>query len=245
VESFDRTSIHFDFYPVESGRLVLVIPGFWRDRRHPSMLRLAEFLNQRGYSVGIVDVRGHGDSGGVFGFNLHEHEDIAAVARALLAASGCSKMTLLGFSVGGAIAVATAARHPELPIGSLLLISSVANFSMIHPRLNPLHLHRHIALTQALRRPRFDWRFVRSEKLMGTEEVKRVHAPISLIHVKKDWLIGHPHSIALFENANEPKELHIIDIPGNYHADRIFSVAAEKIEPLIEEFLERTLKEER
>jgi hypothetical protein len=57
--------------------------------------------------------------------------------------------------------------------------------------------------------------------------------------VKNDWLIGHKHSTALFEHANEPKELHIIDIPGNYHADRIFSVAGEQIEPIMRTFLTR------
>jgi pimeloyl-ACP methyl ester carboxylesterase len=243
VESFDGTPIHYDLYTASGAEcLVLVIPGFWRDRRHPSMQRLADFLLQRGYSVAIVDVRGHGESGGVYGFNLHEHEDVAVAARAILDEHACERISLLGFSVGGAIAIATAARHHDLPLASLLLISSVANFSMIKPRLNPLHFHRHIALTQAMRRPRFDWQFVRREKLKGTEDVQQVHVPISLIHVKKDWLIGHPHSVALYEAANEPKELHIIDIPGNYHADRIFSVAGDQIEPLVEEFLERTLR---
>jgi hypothetical protein len=57
--------------------------------------------------------------------------------------------------------------------------------------------------------------------------------------VKNDWLIDHTHSIALYERANEPKELHVIDIPGNYHADRIFLNAPTLIEPLIEDFLAR------
>jgi pimeloyl-ACP methyl ester carboxylesterase len=240
--SFDGTEILFDLYPAACEELVLVVPGFWRDRSHPSMRRLAAYLHERGYAVAIVDVRGHGDSGGLYGFNLHEHEDVAAVARSLLASQACGRMALMGFSVGGAIAVATAARHADLPITSLLLVSSVANFSMIIPRLNPLHARRHLAISQALKKPRFDWRFVRSEKLRGTEEIEKVHVPVSLIHVKKDWLIGHPHSVALFEHANEPKELHIIDIPGNYHADRIFTVAAEQVEPLIEDFLGRTLR---
>jgi len=66
-----------------------------------------------------------------------------------------------------------------------------------------------------------------------------VHVPICLIHVKNDWLIGHDHSMALYEAANEPKELHVIDIPGNYHADRIFSVAANEVDPVFAEFLRR------
>jgi len=57
--------------------------------------------------------------------------------------------------------------------------------------------------------------------------------------VKNDWLIGHDHSLALYEAANEPKELHVIDIPGNYHADRIFSVAANEIDPVFTDFLRK------
>src|SRR5688572_30136105 len=46
VPSFDGTIIHYDIYdtPSPSPSAVLVIPGFWRDRRHPSMVRLARFL---------------------------------------------------------------------------------------------------------------------------------------------------------------------------------------------------------
>jgi hypothetical protein len=63
--------------------------------------------------------------------------------------------------------------------------------------------------------------------------------PVSFIHVKNDWLIHHRHSLALFEHANEPKELHILDIEGNYHADRIFAAASDSIEPLVRDFLAR------
>src|SRR5437764_936442 len=111
--------------------------------------------------------------------------------------------------------------------------------STITPPINPFTLHRHIALSQALKRPRFDWNFRRSPKLQAIDDVRDVHAPICLVHVKNDWLIGHDHSLALYEAANEPKELHVIDIPGNYHADRIFSVAASEIDPLFSDCLRK------
>jgi hypothetical protein len=59
------------------------------------------------------------------------------------------------------------------------------------------------------------------------------------VHVKNDWLIAHQHSVALFEKAHEPKQLHIIDVEGNYHADRIFSMAAERVSPIVRDFLVR------
>src|ERR1044072_6150092 len=49
VPSFDGTVLHYDVYDMPSPSAVLVVPGFWRDRRHPSMVRLARFLNAEGY----------------------------------------------------------------------------------------------------------------------------------------------------------------------------------------------------
>jgi pimeloyl-ACP methyl ester carboxylesterase len=239
VVSFDGTLIHYDVYDAPSPSAVIVVPGFWRDRRHPAMVRLAEFLVHEGYRAVVVDVRGHGDSEGTYGFNYHEHHDLFAVANDLLTNHGTiSALTFVGFSYGGAIAVSTVARH-ELPVSSILLISSVADFSLITPRLNPFTIHRHIAFSQALKRPRFVWNMRRSPKLSALEDVRDVHVPLCLIHVKNDWLIDHRNSVALYEAAHEPKELHLLDIEGNYHADRIFNVASGAIEPLVRDFLAR------
>jgi alpha-beta hydrolase superfamily lysophospholipase len=239
VPSFDGTILHYDVYDAPSPSAVIVVPGFWRDRRHPAMVQLAHFLHDQGLRAVIVDPRGHGDTGGTYGFNLHEHHDVAAVANDLLRNNATiSSLTLIGFSYGGAVAVSTIARH-KLPIASLLLISSVADFDMIAPRINPFTIHRHIALSQALKRPHFEWNLRKSPKLRAVDDIANVHVPVCLIHVKNDWLIGHRHSVALYEAASEPKELHILDIEGNYHADRIFNVASESIEPIVREFLAR------
>ena len=236
--SFDGTVIYYDVYDAPSRSVILVVPGFWRDRRHVAMVRLAGLLTSAGYRTAVVDVRGHGDSEGTYGFNYHEHYDVAAVAGDILRRSGIESVTLVGFSYGGAIAISTAARH-DLPLASLLLISPVADFSMIVPRINPFTIHRHIAFSQALKRPRFEWHMRRSTKLRALDDIGNVRVPVCFIHVKNDWLIAHRHSVALYEAANEPKELHILDVAGNYHADRIFSAASESIEPIIESFLGR------
>ena len=239
VVSFDGTTVCYDLYDAPSPSTVLVVPGFWRDRRYASMVRLAEFLNDLGYRAAIMDCRGHGESGGVFGFNLHEHHDVAAVVRDLLARTATAgPITLIGFSYGGAIAVSTIARH-ELPIAAALLISPVADFAMIAPRLNPFTIHRHIAFGQALRRPRFTWLMRRAAKLRALDDIPNVHVPVCFVHVKDDWLIGHRHSLALYEAANEPKELHVLEIEGHYHADRILGIAAGIIEPIVASFLQR------
>jgi pimeloyl-ACP methyl ester carboxylesterase len=217
---------------------VVVVPGFWRDRKHPAMVRLAGLIASQGYRVAVMDARGHGDSEGTYGFNQNEHFDVAAVADDLLQRLPIEGITLVGLSYGGAIAISAAARH-ELPLSSMLLISSVADFGMIVPRINLFTIHQHIAFRQAFRRPRFEWKLRAAGKLRAVDDIANVRVPVCLIHVKDDWLVGHTHSEALHRHANDPKELHILDIGGNYHADRIFSVAPDSIEPLVRDFLQR------
>lgn len=243
VGSADGTTIRYDFYPTGSRRLVLVVPGFWRNRRYPSMVHLAGFLNRGGYDVAVVDVRGHGDSEGVYGFNLHEQEDIYAVARQLLETQRPTGISVIGFSVGGGIAISTVARHLNLPWVSLFLISPVADFRMIVPRINPFTVHRHLSATAAMQPPSFDWRFLRSAKLRPADDIQKVPIPVAFVHVKNDWLVHHRNSLLLYEQAHEPKELHLIDMSGCYHADRILVVAKEKIEGLMSEFLQRTFEQ--
>lgn len=238
--SFDGTKIHYDVYDASSPSAVIVVPGFWRDRRHVSMVRLAHYVVAQGYRAIVMDPRGHGESEGTYGFNQHEQHDVTAVIRDVLRnIPTIGSVLLIGFSYGGAIAISAVARHPELPVSAILLISSVADFSMITPRLNPFTMHRHIALSQALRTPKFVWNIRKVAKLSALEDVRDVHVPLCLIHVKNDWLIGHHHSVALYEAAHEPKELHLLEIEGNYHADRIFNVAEDSIEPIVREFLAR------
>jgi uncharacterized protein len=238
--SFDGTRIHYDVYDAPSPSVVVVVPGFWRDRRHASMVRLAHYLVEQGYRALVMDPRGHGESEGTYGFNQHEQHDVTAVIRDILRNNATiGSVTLIGFSYGGAIAISAVARNRELPVSGILLISSVADFSMITPRLNPFTMHRHIALSQALRTPKFVWNIRKIAKLSALEDVRDVRVPLCFIHVKNDWLIGHRHSVALYEAASEPKELHLLEIEGNYHADRIFNVAEDSIEPIVREFLLR------
>ena len=171
VESFDGTPVHYDLYDSPSPATVILVPGFWRDRRHPAMRHIAGRLIAEGYRVAVVDLRGHGESGGTYGFNLHEHHDVAAVASDLLARnSTISTLALVGLSYGASISISVAARH-DFPISALVLISAVADFEMIRPRLNPFMLHRHIALGQALRRPRFVWRARRAAKIRDVDKI--------------------------------------------------------------------------
>ena len=236
VTAPDAVSIAVDFYQGAGQRVILIVPGFWRVRDHPVLVDLARKAVQHGFSAAVMDLRGHGDSEGVFTFNRVEFADVQAVGRFLTGASGASRLDLVGFSLGGSIVAAAAARGSDLPLGRLLLISPVADFKRIRPHPNPFTIHRHLALAQALRRPRFEWSFMRSEKLRAVDEIRQVRIPVSILHVKNDWLISHEHAQQLYDSAGGEKELHILDVPGHWHADRALTEAAGGCEPVIERF---------
>jgi pimeloyl-ACP methyl ester carboxylesterase len=240
-ESFDGCTIRFDYYDAASDCTVVVLPGFWRHRRYASMLKFGGLLCGAGYNCAIVDMRGHGESGGRFGFNRDEWRDIDMLFGVLRGRHSIGRCVVVGMSAGGAIAVSTAARATEQICG-LFLISPVASFARVRPRINPLTIHRHLALRQAASPPRFHWRLMAEGSLDAVDDIARVNAPVALVHVRNDWLVNHRHSEMLYAAANPPKELHVLDIPGSWHADRIFGAAEGRIEELLFPFLERTLR---
>lgn len=240
IQSFDGTEIWYDIYERPGEAAVVILPGFWRTRRHPSLTNLAAAIAERGRSVIVVDLRGHGDSGGTFGFNRDEYRDVEAVLTDIESHRGALQLVVIGLSLGGAVAVTLAART-QFDVRGLILISAVADFEKIHPRLNPLELPRHLAFGQALRWPRFDWHFLKSSKLVAAAEIRDVSCPTCLIHVVDDWLIHHDHSRELQRAHRGRCDLHLIEIPGGYHADRIFSAATGQAEAIIETFLDEHL----
>lgn len=238
VDAPDSTRIAYDAHPGTSHSVVLVVPGFWRTKRHPAMVELARFLEGLGYRPFVMDPRGHGRSRGVFGFNATEHADVAAVAVDIVARFSARSIVLVGLSAGGAISVTAAARH-DLPLAAMVLISPVGDFTRVTPAQSPFRLRGHIDLKLALTPPRFRWLRGRKSRIRAREEIGKVTTPICLIHVKNDWLVPHENSEMLFAAANEPKELHILDVEGRYHADRIFSMAGETARAVIDTFLRR------
>lgn len=240
ILSFDGTVIWYDFYERPGDAVVVVLPGFWRTRRHESLRTLAAAITSSERSVAVVDLRGHGESGGRFGFNREEYRDVELVLEDLERHRGRLRFVILGLSLGGAVAVTLAARTDH-DVRGLVLISAVADFEKIRPRLNPLELPRHLAFGQAFRWPRFDWRFLRSPKLVAAAEIREVSCATCLIHVVNDWLIHHDHSCELKAAHQGECELHLIELPVGYHADRIFSAAPGRVEEIIDHFLDAHL----
>jgi len=236
IASEDGTEIALDLYPSAGTTGILIVPGFWRTRSYPAITEIARSIARRLAPCAVLDLRGHGESGGTFEFNTLEHSDVAAVARCFAERGKLERIVLLGFSAGGAVAISTAARDRDLPIAGLILVSSVAEFLQVIPRPNPFTILRHVSLGQALARPRFRW--PRERRLSPLEDAGTLSLPVCLIHARNDWLVSHRHAEAIAGQVPNA-ELHILNVPGRYHADKLFEVAGPQVWPIIDDFVRR------
>ena len=94
-----------------------------------TLLPQAEFLNDAGYSVFVLDMRAHGRSGGErIGLAFEEPQDVEAVLDWILSdpTLAVEPVILLGLSMGGATAIRTAAYRPDVEA-----VISVSAFSSI------------------------------------------------------------------------------------------------------------------
>lgn len=93
-----------------------------------TLLPQAEFLQNAGYSVFLLDMRAHGRSGGErIGLAFEEPQDIEAVLDWILSDPKLAEkpVILLGLSMGGAAAIRTAAIRPD--VDSVISVSAFAS----------------------------------------------------------------------------------------------------------------------
>lgn len=140
LKTADRLTIAATFYPAAQpgGPGVVLLPMYKSDRR--AWARLIKPLRVRGVSVLAIDPRGHGLSAKQGRKDLGArvakrdtkifkamHKDAVAAVRWLAKDGGCDaeKIVLVGASVGSAVAIDTASRHPK-EVAAVVAMSPVA-----------------------------------------------------------------------------------------------------------------------
>jgi fermentation-respiration switch protein FrsA (DUF1100 family) len=177
----------------------------------------ARSLYDRGFNIFLYDSRQHGESEGYYcTYGFYEKHDVSAVISYLQTRTDVKigKIGIYGTSMGGAVAIQAAAIDPRIVCvvseGSYTALRVV--FVDYQKRIIklPWHFLRNIALVQSQKMANFKARLV-----APLEDIKRVHVPVLIVHGKKDSFIKSDYSKLLYDAANEPKHLLLVDGAGH------------------------------
>ena len=162
----------------------------------------ANRFHRLGLSVFLIDYRGYGKSQGDFPSESQVYEDAQLAWDYLVQQRGVNpnQIYIYGHSLGGAIAIDLAVRHPEaaglIVEGSFTSTRAMVDFQKGLFWLFPIDL----LLTQ-----RFD----------SLSKVDRLQMPVLFIHGTADNVVPVEMSKKLFDAAPEPKQLYIVPDGGH------------------------------
>ena len=195
-------TLHAWWMPARNdGKLVLYFHG--NEGNVSTSLGETALLRSLGYSVLVVDYRGYGESDGAFPSETSVYEDAEAALGALVHEwrIAPNKIFVYGHSLGAAVAIDLASRHPEL--GGLVVESA---FTSIYDMAR-LDAKYGIFPVGLLLNQRFE----------SIRKVPRLDLPVLYIHGTADRVVPYNMGVALYERSGGQKRF--VTVPGGGHDD--------------------------
>ncbi|WP_083602312.1 alpha/beta hydrolase [Hydrococcus rivularis] len=185
----------------------------------------ASRFHQLGLSVLLIDYRGYGKSSGPFPNESLVYEDAEAAWTYLTQQRRIApkNIFLYGHSLGGAIAIEMAVRHPD--IAGIIVEGA---FTSVRAMVDEVSLYRLFPVDLILTQ-RFD----------SLAKVRSLQMPILFIHGTADEIIPVKMSQELYQAAPEPKQLLLVPHAG--HNDTAELGGMQYLQT-IREFIEQTRK---
>lgn len=167
----------------------------------------ARRLHSLGFSVLLISYRGFGRSDGEFPTEQNVYEDAEAGWRYLAEQRGIDPRTIFiyGHSLGGAVAIDLAARHPEA--GGLIV---EATFTSMRDMADTRPKYRLFPI---------EW--ILNQKFDSFSKVGRLRVPVLYLHGTADQVVPYRMSRELFERTPSPKRLVLIDGGGHNNSARV------------------------
>ena len=162
------------------------------------LTEIAAIFHQLEVSVFLIDYRGYGKSSPIFPNETRVYEDVEAAWQYLIQTRQLEpkQIFVYGHSLGGAIALDLAVKHPEMggliTEGTFTSIEDMAGLSMAF-KLFPLNW---------LVNQRFD----------SINKIRSLQTPILILHGTNDRVIPLSMAKELFVAAPEPKQLEIFPL---------------------------------
>ena len=203
-----------------------------------SGLLLAKVLHDSNFNVLLYDSRAHGESGGGYcTYGYHEKHDVQIAMYEVQKKFPGGKIGIFGTSMGAAIALQAASIEPRIAA-----VAAEASFATL----------RQITVDYQKRLMRLPWHFLRNIAMKRSEAiahfkhrevspidaVKSIHVPVLFIHGKNDTFIKHKYSEEMYDAANDPKELWLLEDAS--HTD-VHEVGKHAYEQTIVSFFTRHL----
>ncbi|MGB3263960.1 MAG: alpha/beta fold hydrolase [Microcoleus sp.] len=202
------------------------IHGWWLPAANPQPLGTLLYLHGRGFNIGaninqsyrfrelgfsvlLIDYRGYGRSQGSFPSETRIYEDAETAYNYLVKQRQLSpsEIFLYGHSMGGAVAVELAVRHPEA--AGLIVQSSFTSMLNMVERYSIMRL--------------FPTRLLLTQKFDSLNKVKLLQIPVLFVHGTADPLIPAAMSKKLYAASGEPKKILLVAKAKHNNGDAFFN----------------------
>lgn len=215
-ETRDGLTLRGWFIPADHAKGTLVFSHGYAGDCSPDLIYVP-FFNQAGYNVLLFDYRGHGISDGDFTSLVHYERGDLVDGIEFLRGRGIERVALIGFSMGGAIALATAPLCPNV-----VAVVSDCTFSELASIIRNAALRRGFPrgaawvlgwLIELLASVRLHANLFSADPIHTIARISP--RPIFIMHGEADTAIPVSEAHRLFHAAREPKELWVV--PGAGH----------------------------
>lgn len=198
-----RETLHAWWMPAARSDAKLVLYFHGNEGNVSTSIGETALLRSLGYSVLVVDYRGYGESDGRFPSESSIYEDAEAALDALLDGWKVrpGDLYLYGHSLGAAVAIDLASKHPEL--GGLIVESaftSIYDMAKLEPKYG-------IFPVELLLNQRFE----------SIKKVAHLELPVLYIHGTADRVVPYSMGMALYQRSGGVKRF--VAVPGGGHDD--------------------------